>query len=98
MSEEPDYTIRTMSGRILLEPDYISAGVDRQGRLCLCLEKRCDEPIGVVLCDLEDTDQFACMLRDTAALFTAPEDASEIAPAATSSTPTPRDVFGGGRA
>ncbi|WP_218957653.1 hypothetical protein [Actinomyces faecalis] len=84
---------------LALEPAGVSAGVDTLGRLCLYLEGL-TQPVAVVLCPLEDAHHIEYMIRATAAVYTVPDDASEIAtttPAAPG-MPTPRDVFGGERA
>ena len=84
MSIGPVYNPHHVRSQIF-DPDTVSVGVDSLNRLCLCLESEDVPPLAVALCPLEDAHHIEYMIRATIDMYAA-------------RVPTPRDVFGGGRA
>ena len=90
--------VRPSDGGVTLYPEALTLGLDSGGCVLLIASEPSIPDVAVSLGDVETAREVAAMICRFADSLTAPDDASALTtPPTTPTTPTPRDVFGGGQ-
>jgi len=90
--------VRPSDGGVTLYPEVLKMGLDADGCVLLAASEPGIPDVAVSLGDVETARAVADLICRFADSLSAPDDASALTtPPTTPTTPTPRDVFGGGQ-